>query len=198
LSDREQRQSIRDGVRRICSGFPDSYWREIDRREEYPHAFVKALTDSGYLAALIPEEYEGAGLGMVEASIILEEINRSGGNALACHAQMYTMGALLKHGSPEQKRRYLPAIARGELRLQAFAVTEPNAGSETTRLETHAARKGDRYVVNGQNLARQAVGLDAVARAHHALRRAAGQDAGAVGVSAGPQGHPRQAGSASA
>jgi acyl-CoA dehydrogenase len=152
LSDREQRQSIRDGVRRICSGFPDSYWREIDRREEYPHAFVKALTDSGYLAALIPEEYEGAGLGMVEASIILEEINRSGGNALACHAQMYTMGALLKHGSPEQKRRYLPAIARGELRLQAFAVTEPNAGSETTRLETHAARKGDRYVVNGQKI----------------------------------------------
>jgi acyl-CoA dehydrogenase len=152
LSDRDHSQSIRDAVRRICSGFPDAYWREIDRREEYPHAFVKALTESGYLAALIPEEYEGAGLGMVEASIILEEINRSGGNALACHAQMYTMGTLLKHGSPEQKRRYLPAIARGELRLQAFAVTEPNAGSETTRLETHAVRKGDRYVVNGQKI----------------------------------------------
>lgn len=152
MSDREHRQSIRDAVRRICSGFPDTYWREIDRREEYPHAFVKALTESGYLAALIPEEYEGAGLGMVEASIILEEINRSGGNALACHAQMYTMGTLLKHGSPEQKRRYLPAIARGELRLQAFAVTEPNAGSETTRLETYAARKGDRYIVNGQKI----------------------------------------------
>ena len=152
MSDFEQRQSIRDAVRRICSGFPDSYWREIDRKEEYPDAFVKALTESGYLAALIPEEYEGAGLGMVEASIILEEINRSGGNALACHAQMYTMGTLLKHGSPEQKRRYLPAIARGELRLQAFAVTEPNAGSETTRIETYAARKGDRYVVNGQKI----------------------------------------------
>jgi acyl-CoA dehydrogenase len=152
LSDHEHRQSIRDAVRRICSGFPDSYWREIDRKEEYPDAFVKALTESGYLAALIPEEYEGAGLGMVEASIILEEINRSGGNALACHAQMYTMGTLLKHGSPEQKRRYLPAIARGELRLQAFAVTEPNAGSETTRLKTYAAKKGDRYVVNGQKI----------------------------------------------
>jgi len=152
LSDHEHREAIRDAVRRICSGFPDSYWREIDRKEEYPDAFVKALTASGYLAALIPEEYEGAGLGMVEASIILEEINRSGGNGLACHAQMYTMGTLLKHGSAEQKRRYLPAIARGELRLQAFAVTEPNAGSETTRLKTYAARKGDRYVVNGQKI----------------------------------------------
>jgi acyl-CoA dehydrogenase len=152
LTDHDQRQAIRDAVRRICSGFPDSYWREIDRKAEYPDAFVKALTDSGYLAALIPEEFEGAGLGMAEASIILEEINRSGGNALACHAQMYTMGTLLKHGSPEQKQRYLPAIARGELRLQAFAVTEPNAGSETTRLETFAARKGDRYVVNGQKI----------------------------------------------
>jgi acyl-CoA dehydrogenase len=152
VQEREERQAIREAVRRLCSGFPDTYWREIDRSEEYPHAFVKALTDSGYLAALIPEEYEGAGLGMVEASIILEEINRAGGNALACHAQMYTMGTLLKHGSPEQKRRYLPAIARGELRLQAFAVTEPNAGSETTRLATHAVRKGDRYIVNGQKI----------------------------------------------
>ncbi|HEY4645624.1 MAG TPA: acyl-CoA dehydrogenase family protein [Steroidobacteraceae bacterium] len=152
MSDHEHREAIRDAVRKICAGFPDSYWREIDRREEYPDVFVKALTDSGYLAALIPEEYEGAGLGMVEASIILEEINRSGGNGLACHAQMYTMGTLLKHGSAEQKRRYLPAIARGELRLQAFAVTEPNAGSETTRLKTFAARKGDRYVVNGQKI----------------------------------------------
>jgi acyl-CoA dehydrogenase len=152
VQEREEREAIREAVRRICAGFPDAYWRKIDRSEEYPHAFVKALTDSGYLAALIPEEYEGAGLGMVEASIILEEINRSGGNALACHAQMYTMGTLLKHGSSEQKRRYLPAIARGELRLQAFAVTEPNAGSETTRLETGAVRKGDRYVVNGQKI----------------------------------------------
>jgi acyl-CoA dehydrogenase len=152
VQEREERQAIREGVRRICAGFPDAYWRDVDRSEEYPHAFVKALTDSGYLAALIPEEYAGAGLGMVEASIILEEINRSGGNALACHAQMYTMGTLLKHGSPEQKQRYLPAIARGELRLQAFAVTEPNAGSETTRLQTCAVRKGDRYVVNGQKI----------------------------------------------
>ena len=148
----EERQAIRDAVRKICAGFPDAYWREIDKAGEYPEAFVKALTASGFLAALIPEEYEGAGLGIVEGSIILEEINRSGGNALACHAQMYTMGTLLKHGSAEQKKRYLPSIARGELRLQAFAVTEPNAGSETTKLETRAVRKGNKYIVNGQKI----------------------------------------------
>src|SRR5215472_11257926 len=146
----EDRQVIREAIRKICAGFPDTYWREVDKKGEYPQAFVDALTASGYLAALIPEEYGGAGLGITEAGIILEEINRSPGNALACHAQMYTMGTLLKHGSPEQKRRYLPKIANGELRLQAFAVTEPNAGSESTRIETRAVRKGDTYIVNGQ------------------------------------------------
>jgi len=148
----QERQAIREAIRKICLGFPDAYWRDVDKAAEYPQAFVDALTESGYLAALIPEEYGGAGLGIMEAGIILEEINRSPGNALACHAQMYTMGTLLKHGSPEQKQRYLPKIATGELRLQAFAVTEPNAGSETTRIETRAVRKGDRYVVNGQKI----------------------------------------------
>jgi len=152
VSTQEERQAIRESVRQLCRDFPDAYWREVDRREDYPLAFVEALTKSGYLAALIPEEYSGAGLGVTEASIILEEINRSGGNSGACHAQMYTMGTLLRHGSEEQKRRYLPAIARGELRLQAFAVTEPNAGSETTRIETKAIRSGDRYVINGQKI----------------------------------------------
>jgi acyl-CoA dehydrogenase len=148
----EDRQAIRDAVRSLCRDFPDTYWREVDKKERYPQEFVDALTASGYLAALIPEEYGGAGLGITEASIILEEINRSGGNPGACHAQMYTMGTVLRHGSEEQKRRYLPAIAKGELRLQAFAVTEPNAGSETTRIETRAVRKGDRYIVNGQKI----------------------------------------------
>src|SRR4051812_28144049 len=137
----EDRQAIRDAIRKICAGFPDSYWRDIDKAAEYPQAFVDALTASGYLASLIPEEYGGAGLGITEASIILEEINRTPGNALACHAQMYTMGTLLRHGSEAQKRKYLPGIAAGELRLQAFAVTEPNAGSETTRIETRALRQ---------------------------------------------------------
>ena len=148
----DDRQAIREAVRKLCKDFPDPYWRAADKEERYPEEFVKALTDSGYLAALIPEEYGGAGLGITEASIILEEINRAGCNSGACHAQMYTMGTLLRHGSDEQKGRYLPAIARGELRLQAFAVTEPNAGSETTRIETRAVRNGDRYVVNGQKI----------------------------------------------
>src|SRR6202050_4833267 len=148
----EEKQAIRQSVRELCKDFPDPYWRKIDKAEEYPDAFVKALTASGYLAALIPEEYGGAGLGITEAGIILEEINHSGGNSGACHAQMYTMGTLLRHGSDEQKQRYLPAIAKGDLRLQAFAVTEPNAGSETTRIETRAVRKGDRYIVNGQKI----------------------------------------------
>jgi acyl-CoA dehydrogenase len=148
----EEQQAIREAIRKICAGFPDVYWRETDKKGEYPQAFVEALTASGYLAALIPEEYGGAGLGMTEAGIILEEINRSPGNGLACHAQMYTMGTLLRHGSEEQKRRYLPKIASGELRLQAFGVTEPNAGSETTKIETTAVRKGDRYIVNGQKI----------------------------------------------
>jgi acyl-CoA dehydrogenase len=151
-SVQEDRQAIRQGVRDLCKNFPSTYWRDVDKHEKYPQEFVDALTKSEYLAALIPEEYGGAGLGVTEAGIILEEINRSGGNPGACHAQMYTMGTLLRHGSDEQKRRYLPAIAKGDIRLQAFAVTEPNAGSETTRIETRAVRKGDRYIVNGQKI----------------------------------------------
>jgi acyl-CoA dehydrogenase len=151
-SVQEARESIREEVRKLCKSFPDTYWQDVDKHEKYPQEFVSALTTSGYLAALIPEEYGGAGLGVTEASIILEEINRAGCNSGACHAQMYTMGTLLRHGSDEQKRRYLPKIASGDLRLQAFAVTEPNAGSETTRIETRAVRKGDRYVVNGQKI----------------------------------------------
>jgi len=148
----QDHQAIRKSVRELCSDFPDAYWRKIDKNEEYPDAFVKAVTQSGYLAALIPEEYGGAGMGITEASIILEEINKAGANSGACHAQMYTMGTLLRHGNEDQKRRYLPQIARGELRLQAFAVTEPNSGSEATRIQTRAVRKGDRYIVNGQKI----------------------------------------------
>ena len=151
-SVQEARQSIREEVGKLCRDFPDAYWQDVDKHEKYPQEFVDALTTSGYLAALIPEEYGGAGLGITEAAIILEEINHSGGNSGACHAQMYTMGTLLRHGSPEQKKRYLPKIAGGDLRLQAFAVTEPNAGSETTRIETRAVRKGDKYIVNGQKI----------------------------------------------
>jgi acyl-CoA dehydrogenase len=148
----DDRQAIREAVRNLCKDFPDAYWREVDKKEQYPQAFIDAVTASGYLAALIPEEYGGAGLGITEASIILEEINRSGGNSGACHAQMYIMGTLLRHGSEDQKRRYLPGIAKGELRLQAFAITEPNAGSDTTRIETRAVRQGDRYIANGQKI----------------------------------------------
>ena len=148
----EEQQAIRDAIRKVCGDFPDAYWRAIDKKGEYPQAFVDRLTKDGWLAALIPEEYGGMGLGVTEASIILEEMNRSGGNATACHAQMYTMGTILRHGSEDQKRRYLPGIAKGELRLQAFAVTEPNAGTDTTRIETMAVRKGDGYIVNGQKI----------------------------------------------
>src|SRR6266568_4562413 len=148
----EDRQAIREAIRKICAAFPDAYWRDVDNAGAYPQGFVDALTASGYLATLIPEEFGGAGLGITEAGIILEEINRSPGNGLACHAQMYTMGTILRHGSDEQKQRYLPKIASGELRLQAFAVTEPDAGSETTRLQTRAVRIGDKYVVNGQKI----------------------------------------------
>jgi acyl-CoA dehydrogenase len=144
--------ALRDGVRRICARFPDAYWRERDERREYPEAFVRALTEAGYLAALIPEAYGGIGLPLGSACLILEEIHRSGGNAAACHAQMYTMGTVLRHGSDAQKERYLPAIASGELRLQAFAVTEPTAGSDTTQLQTLAVRDGDHYVVTGQKV----------------------------------------------
>jgi acyl-CoA dehydrogenase len=148
----QEQQQIRDEMRKVCREFPDAYWREVDKKRDYPSAFVKKLTELGWLAALIPEEYGGTGLGITEGSIILEEINRSGGSATACHAQMYTMGTLLRHGSAEQKKRYLPKVATGELRLQAFGVTEPNAGSETTRIETTATRRGDKYVVNGQKI----------------------------------------------
>jgi acyl-CoA dehydrogenase len=150
LSD-EQR-SIRDGVRDLCERFPDAYWRELDRVGGYPDAFIKALSEGGWLAALIPEEYGGTGLGVTEASLILEEINHSGGNAGACHAQMYIMGTLLRHGSEAQKQRWLPEIASGALRLQAFGVTEPGAGSETTRIQTTAVRRDGHYVVNGQKV----------------------------------------------
>jgi acyl-CoA dehydrogenase len=148
----ERLTAIRNAIRAICRDFPDSYWRDLDHRRAYPEAFVNALSDGGWLAVLIPEEYGGAGLGVTEAGVILEEINRSGGNAAACHAQMYIMGTVLRHGSAEQKQRYLPQIASGSLRLQAFGVTEPNAGSETTRIETRAVRDGDQYVVNGQKI----------------------------------------------
>src|SRR5436189_4557945 len=145
-------QDLRREVRDLCKAFPDAYWRELDAARAYPDAFVRALTEAGYLGALIPEEYGGSGLGVTEASIILEEVNRSGGNAGACHAQMYTMGTLLRHGSDAQKRAYLPQIASGALRLQAFGVTEPTTGSDTTQLKTTATRKGDRYVIRGQKV----------------------------------------------
>ena len=147
-----EQQQIRDEIKRVCKDFPDSYWREVDSKKEYPEAFVRKLSELGWLAALIPEEFGGTGLGITEASIILEEINHSGGVATACHAQMYTMGTLLRHGNNEQKNRYLPQIATGELRLQAFGVTEPDAGSETTKLQTTAVRKSNKYLINGQKI----------------------------------------------
>src|SRR6266481_7641025 len=143
---------LRSAVRELCKDYPDKYWRELDEKRAYPEAFVQALTNAGYMATLIPEEYGGSGLGVMEASVILEEIHHSGGNAAACHAQMYIMGTLLRHGSEAQKKLYLPKIATGELRLQAFGVTEPNSGSDTTKLQTTAIKKGDRYVVNGQKM----------------------------------------------
>jgi acyl-CoA dehydrogenase len=143
---------IRESVRRICADFPGAYWRELDEREAYPSEFVKAMTEAGFLSALIPEEYGGAGLPLRAACVILEEIHACGGNASATHAQMYTMGTVLRHGSPEQKQRYLPKIATGELRLQAFGVTEPTTGTDTTKLKTRAVRDGDHYVVNGQKI----------------------------------------------
>jgi acyl-CoA dehydrogenase len=148
----ESHAELRAAVRRLCQRFPGSYWRQLDRERAYPEAFVAAMTEAGYLGALIPAEHGGLGLGLAEASVILEEVNRSGGNAGACHAQMYTMGTLLRHGSEEQKRAYLPRIAGGELRLQAFGVTEPAAGTDTTGLQTTALRRGDRYLVNGQKV----------------------------------------------
>ena len=143
---------IRAGVRRICTGYPGAYWRDLEAREGYPTEFVKALTAAGYLSALIPEEYGGTGLPLRAAAVILEEIHAAGCNAGACHAQMYIMGTLLRHGNPEQKARYLPRIASGELRLQAFGVTEPTTGTDTTRLKTRAVRDGDHYVIHGQKV----------------------------------------------
>ncbi len=145
-------QALREAVRDLCSRFDGAYWRERDEKREYPEAFVSALTEAGWLSALIPEEFGGSGLGVTEASVILEEVNHSGGNSGACHAQMYVMGTLLRHGSDAQKRRYLPDIAEGRLRLQSFAVTEPTTGSDTTRLKTVAVRQGDRYLVTGQKV----------------------------------------------
>ncbi len=145
-------QQLQAAVRDLCSRFTGEYWRALDEARAYPEEFVRALTEAGWLAALIPEGYGGSGLNITEASIILEEINRSGGNSAACHAQMYIMGTLLRHGSEEQKRRYLPKVATGELRLQSFAVTEPTTGSDTLKLKTTAVRRGDQYVVNGQKV----------------------------------------------
>ena len=147
-----QYADIRQGVRDVCSKFDSSYWQKLEETSSYPEAFVQALTQAGWLAALIPEAFGGSGVGLTEASVILEEINRSGANSGACHAQMYTMGALLRHGSPEQKRRYLPRIASGELRLQSFGVTEPTTGTDTTRIKTFAEKRGDSYIVNGQKV----------------------------------------------
>jgi acyl-CoA dehydrogenase len=145
-------EELRAAVRALCGRFESAYWQQIDAARGYPEAFVDALTDAGWLAAMIPAEYGGSGLGLAEASVIMEEINRSGGNAGACHGQMYNMGTLLRHGSEAQQRAYLPGIARGELRLQSMAVTEPTTGTDTTRIKTVAVRKGDRYVVNGQKV----------------------------------------------
>ena len=144
--------AIREGVREVCARFPDSYWRELDARREYPEAFVQAMTEAGWLGALIPKEYGGLGLGIAEAAVILQEVNSQAGNAGPRHAQIYVMGTLLRHGSDEQKRRYLPGIAAGAIRLQAFGVTEPDAGTDTTRITTTAVREGDRYVVNGRKI----------------------------------------------
>ncbi|BCM04696.1 acyl-CoA dehydrogenase (plasmid) [Ralstonia solanacearum] len=145
-------QDIREAIRDLCDQFPAEYFRAIDEARGYPEDFVNALTAAGWLAALIPEEYGGSGLGLTQASVIMEEINRAGGNSGACHGQMYNMGTLLRHGSEAQKREYLPKIASGELRLQSMAVTEPTTGTDTTRIKTVAVKKGDRYVVNGQKV----------------------------------------------
>ncbi|WP_390341775.1 acyl-CoA dehydrogenase family protein [Variovorax boronicumulans] len=143
---------IRDAVRDLCAQFPNEYFRKVDEARGYPAEFVDALTKAGWMAALIPQEYGGSGLGLTEASVIMEEINRCGGNSGACHGQMYNMGTLLRHGSEAQKRQYLPKIASGELRLQSMGVTEPTTGTDTTKIKTTAVKKGDRYVINGQKV----------------------------------------------
>ena len=151
-SAHHQYQDIRDAVRALCAEFPDEYHRQVDAARGYPEAFVDALTKAGWMAALIPQEYGGSGLGLSEASVIMEEINRAGGNSGACHGQMYNMGTLLRHGSAAQKQQYLPKIASGELRLQSMGVTEPSTGTDTTKIKTTAVKRGDRYVVNGQKV----------------------------------------------
>jgi acyl-CoA dehydrogenase len=148
----EQHKDLRDAVRELCARYPDEYWRGLDSEQGYPDEFVDALTKAGWLSVLIPTEYGGSGLGIREASVVLEEVNRSGGNSATCHAQMYIMGTVLRHGSEEQKLRYLPGIASGSLRLQAFGITEPNSGSETTRIQTSAVRSGDGYRINGEKV----------------------------------------------
>ena len=152
LHQADDHQDLRDAVRQLCAQFPDTYFREIDRQRAYPEAFVQALTQAGWLAALIPQDYGGSGLSMAQASVIMEEINRSGGNAGACHGQMYVMNAITRAGTEAQKRQYLPRIASGELRLQSMAVTEPTTGSDTTRLKTTATRRDGRWVINGQKV----------------------------------------------
>ncbi len=149
---RENYPELRDAVRALCARFDSAYWQQVDEKRAYPEAFVDALTQAGWMSALIPDEYGGSGLSLTEASVIMEEITRSGGNAGCCHGQMYNMNTLLRHGSEAQKRKYLPRIAAGELRLQAMGVTEPTAGTDTTRIKTVAVRKGERYVVNGQKV----------------------------------------------
>jgi acyl-CoA dehydrogenase len=148
----DQHQDIRDAIKDLCKQFPDEYFRKVDEVRGYPEEFVNALTQAGWMAALIPQEYGGSGLGLTEASVIMEEINRCGGNSGACHGQLYNMGTLLRHGSTEQKNLYLPKIAAGELRLQSMGVTEPTTGTDTTKIKTTAVRKGDRYVINGQKV----------------------------------------------
>ena len=148
----DEHQELRDAIRALCAGFDATYWQNIDEQRAYPQAFVEALTGAGWLAALIPSEYGGSGLGLAQASVIMEEINVSGGNAGSCHGQMYNMGTLLRHGSAQQKAHYLPKIASGEWRLQSMAVTEPTTGTDTTQLKTTAVKRGDRYVVNGQKV----------------------------------------------
>jgi acyl-CoA dehydrogenase len=148
----DQFQEMREALRDLCSRYDSAYWQQVDHERGYPEAFVTAITEAGWLAALIPEQYGGSGLGLAEASVIMEEINLSGGNAGSCHGQMYNMGTLLRHGSDQQKKLYLPKIASGQLRLQSMAVTEPTTGTDTTKLKTTAVKKGDRYVINGQKV----------------------------------------------
>src|SRR5215475_9472148 len=150
--DGDPHQDIRAGVRKLCAQFPGEYWRRLDREAAYPAEFVEAVTAAGYLAALIPEQHGGSGLSLSAAAAIMEEIQRGGCNGAACHAQMYIMGALLRHGSDDQKRKYLPTIAKGDLRLQAFGVTEPTSGTDTSSIKTFAKRENDHYIVNGQKI----------------------------------------------